>query len=107
MSLPMVPIEGNQSGSYAGVKTHADLRDNYTPGNKYAQWELKGMCVRLELGPKDMQNESVMSVRRDNGAKEAIPWKQLSSRMPEVLVEMQKAMFDRASARVSACMATV
>ena len=65
------------------------------------------MCVRIELGPKDMATESVMTVRRDNGHKEAIAWKDLQQRMPAVLQEMQAAMFDRASARVQKCMATV
>lgn len=92
---------------HAGVVTHADLRDNYNPGNKYSQWELKGICVRLELGPKDMQKESVMSVRRDNGAKEAIPWDKLTNRMPEILEEMQEAMYKRAKDKVTASMATV
>jgi hypothetical protein len=100
-------LGGYNSSRRAGVVTHADLRENYNPGNKYSQWELKGMCVRLELGPKDMQKESVMSVRRDSGAKEAIPWNELTMRMPEILEEMQEAMYKRAKEKVSASMATV
>jgi hypothetical protein len=104
----MAPTLGRYNSSRrAGVVTHADLRENYNPGNKYSQWELKGMCVRLELGPKDMQKESVMSVRRDSGAKEAIPWNELTKRMPEILEEMQEAMYKRAKEKVSASMATV
>lgn len=91
----------------AGVKAHADVRSNYTPGNKYTHWELRGVCVRLELGPKDMAASKVMAVRRDNGKKESIVWGDLASRVPKILEEMQAEMLKKASERVSAAMATV
>lgn len=91
----------------AGVKASADLRENYTPGHKYSHWELKGVCVRLELGPMDMEKKSVMTVRRDTGQKEAVAWADLAKRVPEVLLEMQKAMFDKAKEAVDAALETV
>lgn len=91
----------------AGVATHADLRENYTPGNKYTHWELRGVCVRLELGPKDMAAGKVMAVRRDNGKKELIAWPDLVARLPKVLEEMQADMLSRAEAKVNAALATV
>lgn len=50
-----------------GVRTHVDNRDVYTPGWKYNDWEMKGVPVRLELGPKDFQNQEVRVVVRYNG----------------------------------------
>lgn len=52
-----------------GVRTHVDNRDVYTPGWKYNDWEMKGVPVRLELGPKDFKNEEVRVVVRYNGEK--------------------------------------
>lgn len=51
----------------AGVRVETDYRTNYTPGWKYNHWELKGLPLRCELGPKDMENQTVVLVRRDTG----------------------------------------
>ena len=48
-----------------------DLSEN-TPGWKFNEWELRGVPVRMEIGPRDVQNNSVMLVRRDNRAKESV-----------------------------------
>ena len=53
----------------AGMRAKLDDRDNYTPGWKYNHWELKGVPVRLEVGPRDVKNEQCVAVRRDNAAK--------------------------------------
>lgn len=53
----------------AGVRVAQDKRTVYTPAWKYAHWEQKGVPIRLEVGPKDVAKGSVMSVRRDTGAK--------------------------------------
>lgn len=50
-----------------GVRVVTDTRSNYTPGWKYNHWELKGLPLRVELGPKDMDNAAVMTCRRDTG----------------------------------------
>jgi Anticodon binding domain len=92
---------------HTGVRACADLRDNYNPGHKYSQWELKGACVRLELGPKDMEKQSVMAVRRDTGEREPVAWAALAQRLPQMLDEMQAAMFDAARAKVAAARVTV
>ena len=80
------------------VRLFVDDRDQYTPGWKYNEHEMRGVPVRLEVGPKDVANSAVMSVRRDTRAKEIIPLAQLSTRLPELLAEIQKALFDQASA---------
>merc|ERR1711957_423673 len=53
-----------------GVKVKTDLRENYNPGWKFNHWELKGVPLRIELGPKDMEKKQVVVVRRDTGKKE-------------------------------------
>ena len=53
----------------AGVRVRGDYRDNYSPGWKFNHWELKGVPVRLEVGPRDVKNEQCVAVRRDNAAK--------------------------------------
>ncbi|BGP24511.1 proline-tRNA ligase [Rhodotorula toruloides] len=79
-----------------GLKAKADLRDGYTPGFKYNDWELKGVPIRLEIGPKDLDKQSVMSVRRDNGVKGALPIPDLSSSVPALLDQIHHDMLNRA-----------
>lgn len=104
---PRQAARGQSQGARAGLKASADLRENYTPGHKYSQWELKGVCLRLELGPKDMEKGSVMTVRRDTGAKEAVAWAELAARVPAILDDMQSSMFAKAQAAVTAAQTTV
>ncbi|MBI1799401.1 MAG: proline--tRNA ligase [Candidatus Eisenbacteria bacterium] len=75
-----------------------DDRDQYTPGWKYNEHEMRGVPVRLEIGPRDVANRAVMSVRRDNRAKEAIPIADLATRLPVLLEEVQRALFQSALA---------
>ena len=49
----------------AGVRVHLDDRDNHQPGFKYADWEMRGVPLRLELGPKDIEKDQCVLVRRD------------------------------------------
>jgi len=53
----------------AGVRVKVDDRDVYSPGWKYNHWELKGVPIRLELGPKDAKNGEAKLVKRNDGAK--------------------------------------
>ncbi len=77
------------------VRFKTDNSEN-TPGWKYNEWELRGVPVRMEIGPRDVQNNSVMLVRRDNRAKEVVSLDVLETRLPELLEEVQKALFQRA-----------
>ncbi|GAA6002333.1 hypothetical protein JCM10207_001068 [Rhodosporidiobolus poonsookiae] len=80
----------------AGVRAKADLREGYTPGFKYNDWELKGVPIRLELGPKDLEKQSTLSVRRDNGAKAPLALADLTTSIPALLEQIQQEMLDRA-----------
>ena len=79
------------------VRIKVDLSEN-TPGWKFNEWELRGVPVRMEIGPRDVQNNSVMLVRRDNRAKESIAIDALETYLPEFLEEVQRALVRRAKA---------
>ena len=80
------------------VRLQVDDRDQYSPGWKYNEYELRGVPVRLEVGPRDVAQSAVMSVRRDSRAKESIPLDQLAVRLPQLLDEIQRALFEAARA---------
>jgi prolyl-tRNA synthetase len=79
------------------VRLKVDLSEN-TPGWKFNEWELRGVPVRMEIGPRDVQNNSVMLVRRDNRAKESVAIDALETRLPVLLEEVQQALVQRARA---------
>ncbi|CDK25481.1 unnamed protein product [Kuraishia capsulata CBS 1993] len=81
------------------VRVIADYRNNYSPGWKFSDWELKGLPVRLELGPKDLKNNSVLAVRRDNGQKVSISLDEVETKVPEVLEDIQASLFANAKAK--------
>ncbi|WIA22172.1 hypothetical protein OEZ86_008613 [Tetradesmus obliquus] len=91
----------------SSVRVETDYRTNYTPGWKYNHWELRGVPIRMELGPKDMDNKTVVLARRDTGAKEFVPWDQVATRVPELLEQIQADMLAKAKARYDACVETV
>ncbi len=82
----------------AGVVAHIDDRDQFKPGFKYNEWELKGVPVRVELGPRDVAAGNCVVARRTGGEKETVPLGGAARRIPEVLEEIQKQLFERALA---------
>ncbi|KAM6950221.1 bifunctional glutamate/proline--tRNA ligase isoform 2-T2 [Lycodopsis pacificus] len=81
----------------AGVRVKTDLRDNYSPGWKFNHWELKGVPIRLEVGPKDMQQRQCVAVRRDSGTKGTIPEAEVEKRLVAMLEDIQNNLFNKAS----------
>jgi prolyl-tRNA synthetase len=77
------------------VRLKVDMSEN-TPGWKFSEWEMRGVPVRMEIGPRDVQNNSVMLVRRDNRVKEAVSVDALETRLSALLEEIQRALFQRA-----------
>ena len=77
------------------VRIKLDMSEN-TPGWKFNEWELRGVPVRMEIGPRDVQNNSVVLVRRDNRVKESVAIEALETRLPILLEEVQQALFRRA-----------
>ncbi|KAF9517777.1 hypothetical protein BS47DRAFT_1375516 [Hydnum rufescens UP504] len=80
-----------------GVRAKADLRDVYTPGWKFADWEQKGVPLRLEIGPADLKRKQTVSVRRDNGVKANIALSDLTVAIPSLLQTIQSDMYIRAN----------
>ncbi len=80
----------------AGFSVIVDDRDAYTPGWKYHEWELKGIPLRLELGPRDLENNQVIAVRRDNSKKEQIKISELEKKTELLLKDIQKSLLKKA-----------
>lgn len=80
----------------ANVRVTGDYRDNYSPGWKFADWELKGVPLRIEFGPKDQAAGQVLAVRRDTGAKITVKLEELETKVPEILETIQKDLLAKA-----------
>lgn len=78
--------------------TKVDLRDYMTVGEKFYEWEKKGVPVRIEVGPRDMQNNQVVIVRRDNGEKKVIAVDQVNAEIDLVLKDIQINLYNKAKA---------
>ncbi|MBR63717.1 MAG: proline--tRNA ligase [Flavobacteriaceae bacterium] len=82
----------------AGIRVKLDDRDTHTPGYKFNDYELKGVPIRLGIGPKDIEKGTVELARRDNLTKSFIPQDDLASHVKNLLSEIQSNLFDRALA---------
>lgn len=78
-----------------GATVKIDDRDQYKPGWKFNEWELRGVPLRMEIGPHDVENEQVVLVRRDDGKKEVVPQDALKERVIELLGEIQSSLSER------------
>jgi len=81
-----------------GVRVMLDDRDTQTPGWKYNEWELRGVPLRLEIGPKDIEKSQVMLARRDTREKSSAAMDGLASHVVGMLDSIQEALFARAVA---------
>ncbi len=75
-----------------------DSREEYTPGWKFAEWELRGVPLRIEVGPRDIEKNQVVFVRRDTREKFSVPVQELTPRADEVLERIQRELFKRSEA---------
>ncbi len=73
-----------------------DDREEYNPGWKFNEWEMKGVPIRLEIGPKDIKKKSVMLVRRDDGKKMSVKIKDLKKKTSKILDDIQKQLYKKA-----------
>ncbi|MFN2526891.1 MAG: proline--tRNA ligase [Actinomycetota bacterium] len=80
----------------AGIRARVDARDQYRPGFKFSEWELKGVPVRIEIGPKDVEADSAMIVDRVTGEKRRSPLAQVAKDAPGLLEEVQRSLYDDA-----------
>ncbi len=79
-----------------GISVHFDSRDGLRPGFKYAEWELKGVPVRIGIGARDLENKTAEVVRRDTKVKTFLPMDHLTESIPELLNEIQVQIFQKA-----------
>ncbi|XP_071435116.1 bifunctional glutamate/proline--tRNA ligase isoform X6 [Pithys albifrons albifrons] len=79
------------------IRVRADLRDNYSPGWKFNHWELKGVPVRVEVGPRDMKNQQFVAVRRDTGQKLTFSEHEAEDKLKQILEEIHANLYSRAS----------
>ncbi|KGG50968.1 hypothetical protein DI09_4p510 [Mitosporidium daphniae] len=82
-----------------GIRVNTDLRDNYTPGWKFNHWEVKGVPIRFELGPKDLQKNEVRVVTRHDDQKKQYSIATLSESIPVLLEKIHDDMLAAARAR--------
>lgn len=79
-----------------GVRSKFDERDNYTTGWKFNHWELRGVPLRIELGPKDLEKKQLIAVRRDTGEKITVPLANAATEIPKILNTIQAELLSRA-----------
>jgi prolyl-tRNA synthetase len=79
-----------------GIRVMLDDREAYTPGWKFAEWELRGVPVRMEIGPKDLEKSQVVLARRDTREKSSAPMDGIAAAVAGLLDQIQRALFDRA-----------
>ncbi len=82
----------------AGIRVRLDDDESQTPGWKYAEYEMRGVPLRLEIGPKDLEKRSVFSARRDTKAKAPLPMDGLAGHVTALLDEIQANLLARALA---------
>lgn len=77
-------------------RVNLDDREEYSPGWKFNDWEMRGIPVRIEVGPRDLDKGQVVLARRDTGEKEFVSRERLQTHLPRLLEEIQDDMFKRA-----------
>lgn len=85
----------------AGIRVKMDDSDQ-SPGWKFAEYEMKGVPLRLEIGPRDIENNQCVLVRRDNGEKLVVSLDHLEQEVTAALESVQKGLYDRAAAHLQA-----
>jgi prolyl-tRNA synthetase len=100
-SAVMGAVQQITAGWRGRLRYKVDDRDNLTPGFKFNEWELKGVPVRVEVGPKDVEKGSVALARRDRPGREGksfVPQTGLTEQIEGLLEEIQRSLFERALA---------
>ncbi len=85
----------------AGIRVKMDEREGQSPGFKFNDWEMRGVPLRMELGPKDVAKGTVVLARRDRPGKEGkafVPQQGIAAAVAQMLEEIQKALYERALA---------
>jgi prolyl-tRNA synthetase len=86
----------------AGFAVQVDSREQYTPGWKFNEWELKGVPLRIEIGPKDVEKRQVTMVRRDNSQRTTVDEDKVVAEVGKYLEDMQAVLFAKAKTSLEA-----
>jgi prolyl-tRNA synthetase len=86
----------------AGVRASIDAREEATPGWKFSEYEMRGVPLRIEIGPRDVKAGQAVLVRRDTKAKETVPLASLTSCVPAFLESIQAGLMAQARAFLEA-----
>ena len=103
--VPIIPSKDDKNKVMENVENIKTMLSNYrlsiddreevTPGYKFNEWELKGVPIRIEIGPRDIENNKVILSRRDiDNSKEEVSIEKLKSKIDQLLTDIQKNMFD-------------
>jgi len=102
--VPIAAHKGGVNEAAAGIfedlkslyRMELDNREQYSPGWKFNEWEMKGVPLRIEIGPRDLEQEQVVLFRRDTLEKEVCPLSQVKERVGELLEAIQKNLLEKA-----------
>jgi prolyl-tRNA synthetase len=97
----VMPVVERIKGLLSGLRIKMDDREEYSAGWRFNEWELRGVPLRIEIGPRDVQKEQVVLARRDilgKAGKSFVPLAGLREQVSEMLDTVQQALFDRALA---------
>ena len=83
----------------AGIKVKIDDSDK-RPGAKYYKWEMQGVPIRLEIGPRDLKKQAAMMARRDTGEKEQIPLEDIASTIKDTFTDIHNNLYSKAKAQL-------
>ena len=106
--IMIIPIQQKKDGVLAKAAELKDMLSDFrvklddtdkTPGWKFSEQEMRGIPLRIEVGPKDIEAGKCVVVRRDNGEKTDVPFAELKEKVGEILAQMQKDMLERARQR--------
>jgi prolyl-tRNA synthetase len=95
-------IELGKQLKLAGISFKFDADDNKRPGWKFNEYEVKGVPIRLAMGPRDLENGHVEVARRDTKTKEVVPFEGIQAKIATLLETIQQAMFEKALAHRAA-----
>lgn len=99
---PVLEAVRSLAETLSGVRVHIDDRTGYSAGWKFNEWELRGVPLRIEVGPRDLQQQQAIVVRRDTGEKRAVPMAALGGETARLLEQIQRDMLRSAQERTQA-----
>lgn len=80
----------------SGIRVKVDLREEPSVGRRFNEWEVKGVPVRLEIGSRELEGDTVVLARRDTGEKTTVARKEIITTVQKILVDMQSSLFEKA-----------